>query len=148
MMDGGDAWLPPSHLWDVGWVASSAKEGRWGGGDNLWRSSAAQPLMLIDLALGSLLWQPNKSAVMSGPNEALWIRLGQIKLVWRSGVPKPVNECVTVTWSISRFEVLPTVCLWSSTLMNYVCTICVAAGFFGPDQHVLFIYYILTFWFT
>lgn len=26
-----------------------------------------------------------------------------------------------------------------------VCTICVAAGFFGPDKHVLFIYYIYFF---
>ena len=120
MMDGGDAWLPPSHLWDVGLVASSAKEGRWGSGYKRWRSTAAQPLMPLDLALGSLLWQPNKSAVVSGPNEAVWVRLGQIKLVWRSGVPKicqrMCDHCVKHFQIWGALVSLMKCCLWSSTV--------------------------------
>lgn len=71
--------VTPSHLWDVGLVASSARRA----GEAVartWRSSASQPFLLFGLGLSSLLWQPDKSAAMLGSRWTVWIRLGRFSM--------------------------------------------------------------------
>lgn len=50
MMDGSHAWLPPSHLWDVGVVASSARRaGEAAARTYEGQRRAARPFMPLDL---------------------------------------------------------------------------------------------------
>lgn len=148
MMDGGNAWLPPLISGTSGWWRPLP-----GGQVRLLLEPEGhrQPSLSCHyMALGSLLWQQNKSAAMLGPNEHCKsdradLACTKVSCAWVCQRMFDSYVNAFPDWGVQLSLILFLVILWVLTLqIDTVCLVCIVVGFF----ELCFIYYSFTSWFT